>query len=204
MNLARIVILSCLALGAAQASANDLLPVEAFASKPVVSNVRLSPDGRIVAFLVKVDTPTIQGTAVRVLNFDTGDYGPGTDVSGEYGFGNNDGTGGLQNFFTSNQAQSMPFGGANLDGPVNIDGPQGGLVADPLLIPLGGLGAIQDQVIATLNLTKPINNLDFLENGVRVEFGSDAAFIDGEFSMPAPGALAVLALAGLAVGRRRR
>ncbi|MHC4610775.1 MAG: hypothetical protein ACYS7M_10565, partial [Planctomycetota bacterium] len=60
-------------------------------------------------------------------------------------------------------------------------------------VPLGGLGAIQDEIIATLTLDSALANLDFLdENLVRVEFGSNAAFI----TIPAPGA-ALLAMIGL-------
>lgn len=140
------------------------------------------------------------GPSSMSVNFDTGSYGPGFDVSGEYGYGNMNGTGLLENFISADHAQTTPFGGANLDGPANIDGPQAGLVADPPLVPLGGLGAIQNEIIATLTLSDPISDLDFLAaNGVRVEFGSDAAFI----TVPEPSALLLLALAGLA-GRRQR
>lgn len=142
------------------------------------------------------------GPGSQSVNFSTGTYGPGTDVSGEYGFGNMDGTGALPNFVSSNTAQATPFGGANLDGPASNDGPQGGLIANPAAIPLSGLGAIQNQVVMTVNLSDPISDLDFLAaNGVRVEFGSDAAFI----TVPGPGtAASVLGVGLLAFGRRRR
>ena len=162
------------------------------------------------------------GPKSRSLNFNIQNVGPNEDVSGEWGYGNMDGTGLLTNFISANTAQVTPFGGLNLDGPVNIDGPQGGLVADPLLIPLGGLaaiqdevivlsfsggglGAIQDEVIATLSLSGALTEsqllADLIANGVRVEFGSDAAFIDGV--VPAPGTIALLGIAGL-LGRPRR
>jgi hypothetical protein len=140
------------------------------------------------------------GPASTSLDFDTGTYGPGFDVSGEWGFGNMDGSGALLNFISANAAQATPFGGPNLDGPVNIDGPQGGMVADPLLIPLGGLGAIQDEVVATLTIDEPLGDLGFLSaNAVRVEFGSDAAFIE----VPEPRALGLFLIA-LLVGARYR
>jgi hypothetical protein len=151
------------------------------------------------------DPEIIGGTVVigptsMSLNFDTGTYGPGSDVSGEWGFGNMDGSGALANFFSANAAHATPFGGSNLDGPVNIDGPQGGLVADPVLVPLGGLGAVQDEVIATLTISEPLDDLEFLgANAVRVEFGSDAAFIE----VPEPRALGVLLVAVLLGARRR-
>lgn len=140
------------------------------------------------------------------VNFDVANVGANQDVSGEWGFGNMDGTGALTNFISANTSQATPFGGLNLDATVNIDGPQGGIVADPALVGLGGLGAIQDEIIATLILSGPYTDaqllFDLLTNGTRVEFGSDAAFLPGEL-VPAPGALALLAIAG-AFGRRRR
>jgi uncharacterized protein (TIGR03382 family) len=111
-----------------------------------------------------------------------------------------DGTGALPNFVSANAAQGTPFGGANLDGPVNVDGPQGGLVAAPPVVPLGGLGAVSNQVVITVQLSNPVADLAFLgDNLVRVEWGSDAGFID----VPAPGTLGVFGLGLLAMRRRR-
>ena len=142
----------------------------------------------------------IIGPTSASVNFDTGSYGPGDDVSGEYGFGNNDGTGAMLNFISGNTAQATPFGGTNLDGTVNIDGPQAGLVADPILVPLGGLGAIMNEYIATITLSGPLQDLSFLDdNGAQVEFGSDAAFI----FVPGP-AGAVLLMGALGFSARRR
>jgi hypothetical protein len=76
------------------------------------------------------------------------------------------------------------------------------LVANPILIPLGGLGAIQNEIIATLTLSAPIADLGFLANGAHIEFGSDVFFING--TVPAPGAASLLAVAGLIAGFRRR
>lgn len=141
------------------------------------------------------------GPSSQTIDFDTGNYGPGTDVSGEYGYSNLDATGLLQNFFSADAAQTTPFGGPNLDGPVNIDGPQGGMVANPVLVPLGGVGAIQDEVLATLTIDQPLADLDFLlANPVRVEFGSNAAFI----TIPEPGTLALLAISVSMFTRRAR
>jgi len=136
--------------------------------------------------------------------FDTGTYGPGYDVSGEWGYGNMDGTGALPNFVSANAAQGTPFGGPNLDGPSNVDGPQGGLVSSVDSVPLGGLGAIQDEVIIHIYLTQTLGSIEELFGDLgdaRVEFGSDAHFIQTE--IPAPGVLAPLALAGFATRRRR-
>ncbi|MCH7720867.1 MAG: PEP-CTERM sorting domain-containing protein [Planctomycetes bacterium] len=150
--------------------------------------------------------PEITGGTVRTgpnsmsINFDILDVGPDEDVSGEWGFGNMDGTGALTNFITANNPVASPFGGQNLDGPVSIDGPQGGVVGVPILIDLGGLGAIQDEIIATLTLSEALDDLGFLtDNGARVEFGSDAFFI------PEPASLGLLLLGAVALfGRRLR
>lgn len=150
---------------------------------------------------------TVQiGEFSQSVDFDTGSYGPFADVSGEYGFGNMDGTGLLTNFVSASTALATPFGGANLDGPVSIDGPQAGLISSLASLPLGGLGAIRDEIIITLTLSDPIFDLLFLsKNGTRVEFGSDAHFIDGQLVVvPAPAGIALLlAAAGLGRGRRR-
>ncbi len=136
------------------------------------------------------------GPASSSQNFSTGSYGAGYNVSGEWGYGNEDGTGALPNFISANTAQATPFGGANLDGPASIDGPQGGLVANPILVALGGLGAIRNEIIATLTLSSPLADLSFLENGVRLEFGSDAAFLDACL-IPEPSAMTLAAIGGL-------
>jgi hypothetical protein len=146
----------------------------------------------------------IIGPSSASMNFTTGLYGPGFDVSGEWGYGNMDGTGALTNFLSANAAQGTPLGGVNLDGPANIDGPQGGLVANPVLVSLGGLGAIQNEIFATLSLSDPIT-LQELEddlegNFVRVEFGSDAHFI----MTPDPATIGLVTLGSLAIFRRSR
>lgn len=143
----------------------------------------------------------IIGPSSASANFDTGSYGPGSDVSGEYGYGNMDGTGALTNFVSAEASVATAFGGANLDGPASIDGPQGGLVANPPAVSLGGLGAIEDEIIATLTLSQP-TDLSFLSaNGTRAEFGSDAAFAPGVL-VPEPTSLLLLAAGGLLIRRR--
>ena len=163
------------------------------------------------------DDPQIIGGTVAIgpisqsVNFNVNgpplpqDFGPGIDVSGEYGFGNTGNTDALINSLSGNRAHVAALSGANLDGPSNISGPQAGLVANPPLIALGGLGAIQNEIIATLNLSKPVAQADVLGDlGIaRVEFGSDAAFIDSP--EPVSLALALWGAATLALsGRRRR
>ena len=144
------------------------------------------------------------GPSSASLNFSLIDVVADTDVSGEYGFGNGGATGLLDNFISGNTANTTPFGGTNLDGPVDLDGPQGGLVANPLPISLAGQGAIQDEWIATLTLSgDPLISLDFLMgDNSDIEFGSDAAFIHA----PEPSSLALTAVgfAGLLAWTWRR
>lgn len=122
----------------------------------------------------------VTGPSSASLNFSIANVSANADVSGEYGFGNGGTTGFLPNFFSGNQAGATQFAGPNLDATTGINGPQAGLVANPIVVPLGGLGAIQDEIVATLNLSQAIQDLSFLDNGVIAEFGSDAAFITPE------------------------
>ena len=144
----------------------------------------------------------VTGPTSQSWNFSVSNVGPNASVSGEYGFGNADGSGALPNFVSGNNAGATPYGGPNLDGPGGLDGPQAGLVSAAAGVPLGGLGAIENEIIHTVSLSQTINSLDvIIGNGVQIEFGSDAAFLT---VVPAPGALALLGLAGLIGGRRRR
>ncbi len=145
------------------------------------------------------------GPSSASVNFDVMNVGSNADVSGEYGYGNMDGTGALTNFVSSNIAQATPFGGANLDGPVNIDGPQGGLLSSLASVPLGGLGAIQDEILISLSLSDPLADEPEIFGDlmlVRVEFGSDAHFITTLF--PSPGTIGVFLIGGLLASRRKR
>lgn len=154
---------------------------------------------------VKITGGTIViGPTSQSLNFSTGSYGPGTNVGGEWGYGNGGAGAALTNMISGNNSGTTAFGGPNLDGPTSLNGPQAGLVSATPPVGLGGLGAIRDEVIATLNLNGPLANLGFLaQNGVKIEFGSDAMFLNGSDIIPAPGAATVL-IAWLALGRRRR
>lgn len=150
--------------------------------------------------------PTITGGSIVTgassfsINFSVMNVGANADVGGEWGYGNSDVSGNLFNFISGNAAGTTAFGGPNLDGPANLNGPQAGLVSAAMPVSLGGMGAIQDEVIATLNLSQAIADLSFLDHGVQVEFGSDAAFI----FVPTPGAAGVMLAAMGVVGMRRR
>lgn len=152
------------------------------------------------------DPVILSGTAVIgassfSVNFSEGSFGPGTNIGGEWGFGNTGGTGVLLNVVSGNQSMITAFGGPNLDNPLNLDGPQAGLVSSAFSVPLGGLGAIQDEILITLSVAPPMTDLSFLlANGVTVEYGSDAAFI----TVPAPASAALLGGVALAARRRRR
>lgn len=143
----------------------------------------------------------IIGDDSETVNFDT--YrGEGENVSGEWGYGNGGTTNMHDNFISAMRAGTEArFGSENLDGPTNLNGPQGGILAGDFLMDLGGLGAIQNQILAQVTLSQAISDLSFLHNGlITVEYGSDAAFL----TVPAPASLALLGVAGLMMPMRRR
>ena len=143
------------------------------------------------------------GPGGRSIGFDkvVTQLGPGDDVSGEWGYGNGGGTGLLLNFVSANTAGANRFSQTNLDGPASLDGPECGIVTDPPQASLGGLGVIADSVDFTLTLNAPLSDLDFLtSNKVRVEFGSDAAFLE----IPEPVTVWLLALGAIGIIARRK
>lgn len=84
----------------------------------------------------------------------------------------------------------------------NVQGPWGGIASKSLLgtVP-GNQFAVSDGITFTLQLSSVIDEatLAMIAEGSVIEFGSDFRYA----GVPAPGALGLLALAGLA-GRRRR
>jgi hypothetical protein len=162
-----------------------------------------------MAFSLPAGVSITGGTAAigansRSIAFDTGAYGPGSDVGGEWGYGNRGGTGfgSLHNYVTSMKAGSTPFGGKNLDGPANLSGPQAGLAAPGWIA--GGQAGIQSSAEFTLKLSGTVSDLGFLKQGAKVEFGSDGRFVP---AVPEPMAFAAfafgLAIVGGAVRRQR-
>ena len=142
------------------------------------------------------------GAGAVTVNFDNvvSQLSAGDDVGAEWGFGNSTQSGLLFNHVSGNTSGTDPFGAGNLDGSPNLNGPQAGLIpASGELVGLGGLGAIKGELVIMLNLDKPLANLDFASL-VRVEYGSDALFIEN----PAPGSVSLIAIGGLVAARRRR
>lgn len=159
--------------------------------------------------IIKAGSAVHIGAASQSLGFSSGFYGPGSNVSGEFGFGNGGttGFGSHPNFVSAMQAGTTRFNGANLDGPAGLNGPQAGLVSAANAGQIGGQGAIRDEVIITINLNAALADLSFLSNGARVEFGSDRLFLDGTMTVtliPLPGVAGMAGLGLVLVGSRRR
>ncbi|WP_394129213.1 alpha/beta hydrolase family protein [Shewanella maritima] len=65
--------LCCLAvMSSANADTSQQLPTEAFASIPDVSHVNLSPNGKLIASVIRLETEKSSGTAVSILEVATG------------------------------------------------------------------------------------------------------------------------------------
>lgn len=147
--------------------------------------------------------------------------GAGFDVSGEWGatVGAFDpGDGFNYHFASANEAHVTQFSGANRDGPVGLNGPQGGVVEDSAA--RGGLGVVDNGVMLTLalsgtpNATQQTAFFTALQNSANsfVEWGSSAAFgRTGNGGGPPPGipepstvVLLGVGILSLVVVRRRR
>ncbi len=132
------------------------------------------------------------GPGASTVNFDRVEEQllAGADVSAEWGF-SNDGEGmDLDRLvITTLKGRSTRafLTGPNLDGPGKLNGPQGGLLSDPLLRDIGNLGGIQGPVIFTLELDRDIDISSPWLTGGTLEFGNNAAFLSGPgVAGPAP------------------
>ncbi|RMF94377.1 MAG: PEP-CTERM sorting domain-containing protein [Candidatus Schekmanbacteria bacterium] len=137
----------------------------------------------------------------------------GADVSVEWGYGNSSqtGFGSSNNFISTMKSGTTPFVYAtsktNLDGPINLDGPQAGLTNG--VIPLGGLGAINNSIIVKLDIggidLSLMSNADstlsyIASHNVVFEWGSDASFGFGSTTFPVPEpSTSLLFLCGLSI-----
>lgn len=159
--------------------------------------------------ILKAGSAVNIGATSQSVNFN-GAFGPGANISGEFGFGNNGNTdfGSLVNFVSASQGGNPTrFNGANLHGPANsLNGPSGGLISPALTGSIGNHAAVNSEVVFTLNLSGVLNDLSFLANGVRIEFGSDRHYLDGITTtvIPLPGAAGMAALGMALIGTRRR
>ena len=83
-----------------------------------------------------------------------------------------------------------------------LNGPSGGMSAQPPLVSTGGLFGVGNSIIFTVNLSGSITQAQLrqIANASSVECGSDARYL----KIPAPGASALLGLGGLLAARRRR
>lgn len=180
-----------------------------------------------IAFDLPGDTEITGGTAEltagsQSIEFDkiVQQLAGGDDVSVEWGYGNTGGTGfgGLVNVVSALTAHASPFivpdkkpGGEhpNLDGPRELDGPQCGLAVAGW-VP-GGLGGIENSVTIFAKLSNPLNDVSFILEGAKVQYGSNFGLLpngpgvpESQGDSPEPATCVLVGLAGLAVLRHLR
>jgi hypothetical protein len=151
----------------------------------------------------------------NAISFAIPPYVPGPlsgtlDVSPEWGYGNTGTTDLLDNFVSANNSHTTKFAPGNLDGPSELAGPQGGLsndAYDAVFPPsLNPLGRINNSVTFWLYLDEELLDLNFLNNGAIVEFGSDMAFLSPRTPIPEPPTMLLLGigLIGFSVVSRKK
>jgi hypothetical protein len=136
-----------------------------------------------------------------------GSLGAGDSVADEWLWTNNFGGDFLQSLpqiiSTSMGVGSPPRTDFNGDN-ASVNGPFGGIAAQPALMGMPNRQrAVSNGILFTLTLSEPvsISDLRSIALGSVVEFGSDWQYLS---AIPAPGPLALLAVAALCIGRRRR
>ena len=67
----KVLFMTCLLLVAHIATPATVLPVESFSNLPDVSGLTLSPNGKYMAFLVRINTGTEKGTAIGLRDLST-------------------------------------------------------------------------------------------------------------------------------------
>jgi len=137
---------------------------------------------------------------------DWSDRGPGDSVGEEWLWTNEFGGDIMEAWRQILSTSNGQNGGDHMtfDGKLNgdVDGPFGGIAADPPFISIpSNRRAVSDSIVFSLTLasTLTFDELSSVANGAIVEFGSDMQYLGA----PAPGALGLLAMAGI-LGRRRR
>ena len=174
------------------------VPAGFIAADQLLTGISFNLGGTLITGGTTVIGPGSQSIA---FNWVVTQLGPGDDVSGEWGYGNSVpfSTGMLSNLVSAMESHTTAMGSLNLDGPVELAGPAGGLCTAPPLIDLGGQGAIADSIVITLSLNSSLGGLDFIDTyGVVAEFGSDAAFLT-----PEPATIFLLGMGSLILFRRK-
>jgi len=168
----------------------------------LLTSISFDLDGAMI-----VGGSAMTGSSSYSIGYGANDVGPNENIGGEWGYGNAGTTGLFNNFISTNTAGTTARfdPSQNLGGPPGggLNGPEGGIIANPAVASLGGLSAIQDEVIFTITISAPIQDLSFLDRGVRIEWGSDAEFTTGAL-VPTPGSAALLLASGVLAMRRRR
>ncbi len=168
-----------------------------------------SADALLVSLALDLPTTYVSGDLAQIAAGSIG-FGawstrnPGDSVADEWKWGN-DGAGDFLASFS--QVITTSNGGVGGDarftggGSGTVNGPSGGIAANPHTVSPGGLFGAQDTLFFRLTLAQAISESE-LESAAKagvVEFGSDARYL----TTPEPASVVFMALVGLALLRRR-